>query len=675
MAVSVVLPLQDLIASLDKKCLPRILQVYSGVYFQGSVYDISGYEVSFSTGDLIKVIDTELVSVCCEDISMNEKFELPINYTGLFKMVPEMIPYSSVEEMVTLMPVTLESSSSFTFTSCSKIAFENLTVGAGTVLTVLSIERKEGKEDKLRCKVQGHHEAAEVAIPLSVRGQFAECEQEECFTLQQILSSPLLNSRRFRFIGNKCDRPLVLTPVYQVHAIMNLRKEILKFPSSLEVDVVDVTEDCKDVTFEKPLSLTEVLSEPKESFPVVVNILEPPKSFSLLKCNWMPQLSLHQHLVFHKAGTTGMVILSSMKNQKTQKYFLVSDIYGGRFRRQPREFNSVYELYVASLQAPGLRVSVTKNSKEVEGEGLPVLSVGEQLEVVCCKWMKLPHPGHAGKSESVEALLCQRLPEPGYLDDDNDDEECLEDGKQEVILPLYMQNHFVEVLTENRKYSLKDLGKKFSLPLDIKVVSRDPKLQNDPLAGLPCLRIESTLFEPTILASFPHSPEYCFEIPAQWISMHVSFTTEPLPWHDNQPPTCHVESVTEVTNTFFYEFCKRDNTDAPPPPRPPKSYNDTCKQKPREHQSQRGSPTESFADLTLNVKKRPQAMLPDIISDEQAQPVTLRKQPAVEMTICQAQADMLLRMNDMKKNVPPQVPEESADSDHEYEIVEEKEKY
>ncbi|TWW80161.1 Protein THEMIS2 [Takifugu flavidus] len=474
MAVSVVLPLQDLIASLDKKCLPRILQVYSGVYFQGSVYDVSGYEVSFSTGDLIKVIDTELVSVCCEDISMNEKFELPINYTGLFKMVPEMIPYSSVEEMVTLMPVTLESSSSFTFTSCSKIAFENLTVGAGTVLTVLSIERKEGKEDKLRCKVQGHHEAAEVAIPLSVRGQFAECEQEECFTLQQILSSPLLNSRRFRFIGNKCDRPLVLTPVYQ---------------------------------------------------------------------------------------------------------------------------------------APGLRVSVTKNSKEVEGEGLPVLSVGEHLEVVCCKWMKLPHPGHAGKSESVEALLCQRLPEPGYLDDDNDDEECLEDGKQEVILPLYMQNHFVEVLTENRKYSLKDLGKKFSLPLDIKVVSRDPKLQNDPLAGLPCLRIESTLFEPTILASFPHSPEYCFEIPAQWISMHVSFTTEPLPWHDNQPPTCHVESVTEI------------------------------------------------------------------ISDEQAQPVTLRKQPAVEMTICQAQADMLLRMNDMKKNVPPQVPEESADSDHEYEIVEEKEKY
>lgn len=39
-----------------------------------------------------------------------------------------------------------------------------------------------------------------------------------------------------------------------------------------------------------------------------------------------------------------------------------------------------------------------------------------------------------------------------------------------------------------------------------------------------------------------------------------------------------------------------------------------------------------------------------VISDEQAQPVTLQKQPAVEMTICQAQADMFLRMKDMKKN-------------------------
>lgn len=48
----------------------------------GSIYEISGSEVCFSTGDLIKVIGIELLSVSCEDISSNDKFELPINHTG-----------------------------------------------------------------------------------------------------------------------------------------------------------------------------------------------------------------------------------------------------------------------------------------------------------------------------------------------------------------------------------------------------------------------------------------------------------------------------------------------------------------------------------------------------------------------------------------------------------------
>lgn len=103
------LPLQQFIASLDSTCLPKILQVCSGVYFQGkkivfpklcetflclytaivllsvsgSIYEISGSEVCFSTGDLIKVIGIELLSVSCEDIDNHQKFELPITHTGL----------------------------------------------------------------------------------------------------------------------------------------------------------------------------------------------------------------------------------------------------------------------------------------------------------------------------------------------------------------------------------------------------------------------------------------------------------------------------------------------------------------------------------------------------------------------------------------------------------------
>lgn len=108
------------------------------------------------------------------------------------------------------------------------MALENVTVPAGTVLTVLSMEQQEGEKDKLRCKVHGQNEAsAEIFIPLSVHGEFVECESEECFTLQEIVSLPSLLSRRFFFINKKSDHPLVLTPVYRVNAIMNCKKNIL----------------------------------------------------------------------------------------------------------------------------------------------------------------------------------------------------------------------------------------------------------------------------------------------------------------------------------------------------------------------------------------------------------------------------------------------------------------
>lgn len=388
---------------------------------------------------------------------------------------------------------------------------------------------------------------------------------------------------------------------------------MLKFPSSLEVDVVDVTELCKDVNFVAPLSLTEVLSQPEEFFPSVVEILEGPETRSVFKCSWLPELIKGSHLIFHKTGTSAMILLSSLTSRKAQQYFLVSQQYGGRFRRRPREFNSVYELYVASVHARGLKVSVTRNCEEVEEEGLPGLSVGEQLEVVRCQTMELPCGSSKGQKQCVEALLCQRLQDPDDCDDD-DEEVKQEEEREEIFLPLYMQGHFVEVLGDNKKYRLKDLGKEFSLPLDVKVVSRDTDLETDPLVGFSCLRIEGAMLEPTIQASFPHRPDHCFEIPTQWLSMSVSFTKDPLPWPKDGPPECHVERVTEVTDTFFYEFRKQGNSDEAPPPRPPKRdlAKSTKKTSKSVKKSSKSTPTKELADLTLNSKRRPPAPPPPV---------------------------------------------------------------
>ncbi|KAM4568770.1 protein THEMIS2 [Fundulus diaphanus] len=682
MAGTIALPLQEFIASLDNASLPKILQVCSGVYFQGSIYEISGSEVCFSTGDLIKIIGIELQSVSCEDVVNNERFELPITHTGLFKVVPEQMPYTSIEEMLSLRPVDLDDSLPFTFTSHSKMTFGSLTLGTGKALTVLSIERHNGEEGQVRCHVKGQTEAsAEVCIPLSSRGEFYECESEESYTLKEIMSSPSLRSRRFRFVKTtKCERVVVFSPIYQVQAIMNLRKNVLRFPSSLEVDVVDVTDVCKNVHFVTPLNLTEVLSQPDESFPVVAEVLEEPDSRSFFKCDWLPGLTKSTNLVLHKKGTMAMVLMSSLKGRKNQQYFLVSQQYNGRFRRRPREFSSVYELYVASTQTNGLTVSVTRNCEEVKEEGLPDLSIGEKLQVVDCTRMELPCVNSKGERQSVEALLCHRLQEPNDDDDDeeeDDDEEKKEQENEEVLLPLYMQGHFVEVLAENKKYKLSDLGKEFSLPLDVKVVSRDTDLETDPLAGFPCLRIEGAMLEPSIQASFQSKPDHCFQLLPQWLSLSVSFTKDPLPWPQHQCPKCVIEKVSEVTDTFFYEFRRKDNSNEAPPPRPPKrdmsssnltkkTSKSTKKHSKSKKNKDKSAPTEKLNDLTLNYKKRSPAPLPpESLNDESPPPLVPRKCSTAEMT-SKALPNTYVKINQSIKNENLAA---DMESDHDYETV------
>ncbi|XP_072317399.1 protein THEMIS2 [Eucyclogobius newberryi] len=664
----ITLPLQAYCASLDESSLPKIVQVCSGVYFQGSVYEMSGSEVCFSTGDLIKVIAIELQSVSCEDVSNNDKFELPIHHTGLFKVVPEQLPYSTVEEILKLRPLDLESSLPFTFTSRTKITIDNFTLSPGKELTVRCIKRLEDGKEYVRCFIPGQQDtSAEVCIPLSTKGEFYECESEECFTLTEIMTSSCLRSRRFRFANTtKLQQPLLFSPVYQVHAIMNLRQNVLKFPSTLEVDVVDITDICT-ADFVTPFSLTEILSQPDENFPAVLEIIEGPGSCAMFKCNWLSGLKQHNKVIFHKKGSTALVLLSNIKSRKTQQYFLVSQQYGGRFKRRPREFSSVYELYAASVNASGLKVSVTRNCEEVEEEGVPTLSVGEQLEIVRCERMELPKAKDDKEKQTIEALLCYRQAD----EDDDEEEEGVK--REEMYLPMYMQGHFVEVLADNKKYKLKDLGKEFSLPLDVKVVTKDSTLENDPLATAN-LRIEAAMVEPVIQASFPSSPDQCFDIPSKWLSMTVYFTKECLPWPRDQPPKCHVETVTEVTNIFLYEFRKQATADVAPPPRPPKRDMSSSKsikksKKKSKSKAERTVPFKEFNDLTLNCKRRPPAPPTPEAIEVEGPPVVPRKPSTTVTTAGKAQPNTYVQVRDSIKKVPLNTAAD-MDSDHDYEPVE-----
>ncbi|XP_064349949.1 protein THEMIS2 isoform X3 [Camelus dromedarius] len=72
--------LQDFVCSLDPASLPRVLQVCSGVYFQGSIYEISGNECCLSTGDLIKVTQVHLQKVVCKNPETGQTMVLAPNF-------------------------------------------------------------------------------------------------------------------------------------------------------------------------------------------------------------------------------------------------------------------------------------------------------------------------------------------------------------------------------------------------------------------------------------------------------------------------------------------------------------------------------------------------------------------------------------------------------------------
>ncbi|XP_010574682.1 PREDICTED: protein THEMIS2 [Haliaeetus leucocephalus] len=196
------LSFQEYICSLDPATLPRILRICSGVYFQGSVYEISGNECCLSTGDLLKVMAVVLQKVVCEDTETGQTTELPPTFKGLFQPAPARGPYQTL------------------------------------------------------------------------RGHVPEGGRQQGLTLHQALGQwdgrlqPLLCPA----IG---PHALLLRPVYEVHAAMHLRRDVVKIPSTLEVDVEDVTEEAQHIHFARPLLLSEVLGM-EDVLPAQAEILEGP---------------------------------------------------------------------------------------------------------------------------------------------------------------------------------------------------------------------------------------------------------------------------------------------------------------------------------------------------------------------------------------------------------------
>ncbi|XP_075051632.1 protein THEMIS2 isoform X2 [Mixophyes fleayi] len=545
-------PLKDCIASLPVSSLPRILQIASGVYLQSSVYDIQGSECCLSTGDLLKVVAKELQSVSFVNLKTGKSQNLPNGFQGVFQISVHNCVYNTLR--------TLHEQLSYDnymlpywFMSKSDFIVGDQVLSQLLPIRLMSVDRYTCCAE---CQVFHGQESYSITIPLSTNGEFYECENDESYTLEQVLQSPVLLKRNFkcRSIGTGMYS---LQPEYEIKTIMHMRKGFVKMPSSLEVDVIDITGQCGNITFVQPLSLTEVC-ESEDKFPVVAEILDREESSHLLKNDTYLALHKGQKIIIYKKIISTKVLAAGTKG-KTSRFFYIHNLYQGKFRQRPREFSTIYEIWTRMMEEGKLTVVVNQDSESFD-DNFPSLCIGDHLQI-------LRHTRTQMGTEEVDVLVCIKE----STEDDDEDEP------QEIMLPFYMEGRFVEEVKDNKKYSISNIIQKLKLPCEVKVVTRDKELATDPLASFGSLRLEEVIEEPVLRVCLFDNVSECYELPIKYFNISMVLLEDHVPSVEGMITSIKVE---ELVEWFYYSLLKSLPCNHLPPPRPPKRQIKTKEEKP-----------------------------------------------------------------------------------------------
>ncbi|XP_012975636.2 protein THEMIS2 [Mesocricetus auratus] len=555
-------PLQDFASRLDPASLPRVLRVCSGVYLEGSVYELFGSECCLSTGDLIKVTHVHLQKVVCENPETGQTLELNPNFTGLFSTLTSLQSYRTLEELVSAMPQT-STRWPICFKSTERIVTEATVVPAGQLLRLEAVEIHHGTQ-YARCVQDSKTQEIIHYLPLSQKGTFWRCKPGAPQTLLEILQDPA-NQGLMLTCPSLPWRSVILKSEYMLQAVMHMRRTIAKIPSSLEVEVEDVTASSQHIHFIKPLLLSEVLAQ-GGPFPMTTEILEVPEGPPIFLNPWVGSLRKGQKLCIYGPASPPWRVVATSKSRRVPRYFILSGAYQGKLRRRPREFPTAYDLLGALQPGRPLRVVATKDcdGNEEENPEFSFLAVGDRLEVlrqgqVC-----------GTQGQDIDVLVCQRLSEQaGEEEEELGEEEEEGENTEQILLPLYLSGAFVEEVSDSRRYSLADLTAQLSLPCEVKVVAKDAQELSDPLVSFPGLRLEEKITEPFLVVGLDSQPEMRFEIPPRWLDLTV-MEAEGQPGQVAEPRS--VARVEELSEGFYYSLRKLPASESQaPPPRPPKS--------------------------------------------------------------------------------------------------------
>ncbi|XP_006975666.2 protein THEMIS2 [Peromyscus maniculatus bairdii] len=554
--------LQDFVSLLDPASLPRVLRVCSGVYLEGSVYELFGNECCLSTGDLIKVTHVHLQKVVCENPETGQTLDLNPSFSGLFSTLTSLQSYRTLDELISAMPQNGTQRPIY-FKSTQRIVTEARVVPADQPLRLEAVEMHHGTR-YARCVQVSKTQEVILHLPLSQNGPFWRCKPGPPQTLLQILQDPTMTGLMLT-CPSLPWRTMTLKPQYMLQALMHMRRTIVKIPSTLEVEVEDVTASSQHIHFIKPLLLSEVLAQ-GGPFPMAAEILEVPEGPPIFLSPWAASLRKGQRLCIHGPASPSWRVVASSKSRRVPRYFFLSGAYQGKLRRRPREFPTAYDLLGALQPGRPLRVVATKDcdGNEEENPGFSFLAVGDRLEVLSQSQVC------GTQGQDIDVLICQRLSEQaGEEEEELEEEEEEVESKEQILLPLYLSGSFVEEVTDGRRYSLTDLTAQFSLPSEVKVVAKDARHPTDPLVSFPGLRLEEKLTEPFLVVGLDSQPEMCFEIPPRWMDLTVA-EVEEQPGQVAGPLS--VARVEEVSEAFYYSLRKLPAPESQaPPPRPPKS--------------------------------------------------------------------------------------------------------
>ncbi|XP_076128395.1 protein THEMIS [Alosa pseudoharengus] len=554
--------LDEFTRSVDPRCLPRILQIQSGIYVQGSVYEMYGRECCLSNGDLIKVIEIRITRFIAKG-SNGITVDLPLDYPGLFRMVKDRQPYCSIQEIAESLRISSHRLGHPVFYTADDLDHPDGTIKKGASFRITGLKTVEDHEC-VDCELAQSELKRRFALKLSVKGEFYECDDSQFYTLKELAEWKMSTGRTRTVTKVKSTHlkddilpdpledykgELTLTPVHEIQAIMKFRKDVVLIPPNLDVDVVDVTEQHDSAVFVQPLSLKDVFKKPMDTFPVVAEVIEKP---------WHVPEELaficHSKQVVIQRAFEAKRVLASETRRGEQRRFLVPSSYKGRFKRRPREFPTAYDLERAQSSTEQLHVVATRAFESHYFQGQSPVQVGDQFLIKKKSTSSTGQGSENGEDKMADMLACMKIEGKSHKD---------------VQIPMYLDGGFVEVIHDKRQYTIGDICHGFPLPFNVKVSVRDLAVKEDILAAASGLQVEEEITDPHLLVSTLDLSE-CWEVPVNRTKMTVQLQQKwEGPATGAEQPVGHAV-VEEIGEDCYYNLRRYAVANLQPPPRPPK---------------------------------------------------------------------------------------------------------